>query len=674
MVLLSYFVTAVVGATWLLCALARLPYTCSMCGIAGIFNRNGTPPEMDVLRRMAERIAHRGPDGDGFFTEGGAALAHRALRIIDLSDAAIQPMHNHDGSLHLIFNGEVYNYVELRPELEARGHVFRSHSDTEVLLNAYREWGVECLERLNGMFAFAIWDSRRERLFIARDRIGVKPVYYHWDGERLVFGSEIKALLAYPGIEAAPNLTAINEYMNAMFTTGEHTWFEGIKRLLPGHYMLADYSGLQVKQWWDAPALEDPLGKHDESYYVAETRALLEDSVRLRLRSDVPLGAHLSGGLDSSSIVALLSRRLHESGERVRTFSGAFAEGPAYDERKYVKEVVRQYDTEHGETLPTSEDLQRLLDRIVWHMDEPAAGPGILLQWAVCRITNDAGVIVINGGQGGDEAWGGYLGYVPAYFRSLLQGARQHPRLLLDVLKSAAVLLTRSNTRITLLKAMVRGRKARLRASSELGPWAGPTFTQAPAGQPPNAHREALPATPAKRSALGSVMYYDLKWYLPALLQVEDRTSMAFSLESRAPLLDYRLIELASRVPAPLRIKHLDMKHIFKAAVKDLLPVSIHARTDKMGMPTPVDIWFRDSLAGWVREQIDSPEAREFGLLDHDYVQKALAEHQSGARDRSLDLWKMLNLVTWWRLHVAGTTPIPEPQVVRRQPEPSLAR
>lgn len=657
----------------LLCHPSLVLYTGDMCGIAGIYNRNGTPPDMDVLRRMSELIAHRGPDGDGFYTQGGVGLAHRALRIIDLSDAAIQPMSNHDGSLRLVFNGEVYNYVELRPELEAKGYAFKSHSDTEVLLNAYEEWGVDCLRRLNGMFAFAIWDSRKERLFIARDRMGVKPLCYCWDGERLVFGSEVKALLGHPGIEARPNFAAIAEYMNAMFTTGEHTWFQGIKRLLPGHYMLADSSGLKVRQWWDVPAAEDPLGRHDESYYVSRTRELLEDSVRLRLRSDVPLGAHLSGGLDSSSVVALLSNQLRAIGEPVRTFSGAFAEGPAYDEREYVKEVVDRYGTEHSETLPASEDLKRLFERIVWHMDEPAAGPGILLQWAVCRLTNDAGVIVINGGQGGDEAWGGYLGYVPAYFLSLLRAARRHPVLLLDALKSAAVLVARSNARSAMLKAILRGRRARLRASNELGPWAGPAFRQASAAQKPVAQTSSGHLKPGERSALGSAMYYDMKWYLPALLQVEDRTSMAFSLESRAPLLDYRLIELASRVPTPLRMKHLDMKHIFKAAVKDLLPASIVRRTDKMGMPTPVDVWFRESLAGWVREQLDSGEAREFGLLDRDYVLKALEEHQSGARDRSLDLWKMLNLVTWWRLHVAKTVPAPEPQVVRRQPEPSLA-
>src|SRR5919198_6212109 len=297
-----------------------------MCGIAGIYNTTGEPPDGDTLARMAQAIAHRGPDGERFYTDGGLGLAHRHLRIIDLSDAAMQPMTNEDGALWLIFNGEIYNYVELWPELEARGHRFRpSPSDTEVVLHAYEEWGVDCLHRFNGMFAFALWDSWLRRLFIARDRIGVKPLYYRWHDRTLVFASEIKALLEHPDIPARPNLPAIAEYMNAMYTTGEHTWFEGIKRLLPGHYMLADEEGgLQVRQWWDIPNAEDPPGKRPEKYYVRRAREILEDSVRLRLRSDVPLGAHLSGGIDSSAVVALLSKRLAPSGEPVRTFSGAF--------------------------------------------------------------------------------------------------------------------------------------------------------------------------------------------------------------------------------------------------------------------------------------------------------------------------------------------------------------
>ncbi len=605
-----------------------------------------------MLTAMSGVIAHRGPDGEAFFIEGGVGLAHRHLRIIDLSDAALQPMPNQDGSLHIIFNGEIYNYIELRPVLEAAGHVFVSHSDTEVLLHAYAEWGAECLHRLNGMFAFAIWDSRKHELFIARDRLGVKPLYYRWDGSTLLFASEIKALLAHPDVDARPHYLAIMEYMSAMFTTGAHTWFEGIERLLPGHLMVANAQGVSVREWWDVPANEDPLGQSLERQYITTTRSLLQDSVRLRLRSDVPLGAHLSGGLDSSSVVALLSRQLEQSGERVRTFSGAFAEGPAYDERKYVAEVVQQYGTEHHETVPTASDLPALIERIVWHMDEPAAGPGILLQWAVCEITKRAGVIVINGGQGGDEAWGGYFGYVPAYVRMLLHAARKKPSLLIGLARSTLILLGRRNTRASLVKALTRGRRARLRPSATLGPWAGSHFR----GHGHEAGRVAdNPPGNRRRSALNAAMYYDLKWYLPALLQVEDRMSMAFSLESRAPLLDYRLIGLSAKVPALLKMKDLDMKHILKLAVKDLLPPPVYRRVDKMGMPTPIDIWFRGTLAAWIREELTSRDVRELGLLDPDYVEEALREHQSGARDRSLDLWKMLNLVVWWRLYISKT-------------------
>lgn len=609
---------------------------------------------MGVLASMSRAIAHRGPDGEAFFIEPGIGLAHRHLRIIDLSDAALQPMSNHDGSLHLIFNGEIYNYVELRPVLEAAGHIFASHSDTEVLLAAYAEWGPECLHRLNGMFAFAIWDSQEQELFVARDRLGVKPLYYRWDGDTLLFASEIKALLAHPDVAAHPHYPAICEYMSATFTVGTHTWFEGIERLLPGHSMVASAHGLAVRQWWDLPAEEDAPGLSPQKKYVARVRKLLEDSVRLRLRSDVPLGAHLSGGLDSSAVVALLSKRLLKAGERVRTFSGAFADGPAYDERKYIAEVVQKYNTDHHETLPTASDLPALLERIIRHMDEPAAGPGILLQWAVCESTARAGVVVINGGQGGDEAWGGYFGYVPAYFKTLLKAALNKPSLTLDLLRSVLVILSRPAMRSALLKSLLNGRRSRARASDKVGAWAGPRFgTVADSGQVA-ANAEATTGGGKSRNPLAAAMYYDLKWYLPALLQVEDRMSMAFSLESRAPLLDYRLIELSARVPGILKMKGLDSKHVLKLAVKDLLPADVYRRTDKMGMPTPIAVWFSGSLGDWIQEQLTATEVQSLGILDQGYVEEALREHRSGVQDRSLDLWKMLNLVTWWRIYMGS--------------------
>lgn len=634
-----------------------------MCGIAGEYNRQGKVPDLGALTGMSRTIAHRGPDGEAFFIEPGIGLAHRHLRIIDLSDAALQPMSSRDNSLHLTFNGEIYNYVELRPILEAAGHVFTSHSDTEVLLAAYTEWGRECLHRLNGMFAFAVWDSQKQELFVARDRLGVKPLYYHWNGDTLLFASEIKALLAHPDVTARPCYPAIVEYMSATFTLGTHTWFEGVERLLPGHAMVANVHGLAVDQWWDLPAEEDEPGLKNEKEYVAGVRTLLEDSVRLRLRSDVPLGAHLSGGLDSSSVVALLSKRLLPIGERVRTFSGAFANGPLYDERRYITEVVKRYNTNHHETLPTAADLPALLERIMWHMDEPAAGPGILLQWAVCESTAQSGVVVINGGQGGDEAWAGYFGYVPAYFKTLLKAALKKPTLMPDLLRSVLIMLGRPALRSALLNSLRNGRRSRAHASSKTGPWASARFAAMATSHEAATNAETRIQGPKlgrgrkPRNPLAAALYYDLKWYLPALLQVEDRMSMAFSLESRAPLLDYRLIELSARVPGILKMKGLDTKHVLKLAVKDLLPTDVYRRTDKMGMPTPVALWFRGALREWIKEQLTSAEVQEFGILDQSYVEEALKEHRSGARDCSLDLWKMLNLVTWWRIFIAGQVP-----------------
>ena len=630
-----------------------------MCGIAGVFNTDGRPPDAETLSRMANVIAHRGPDRERFYSKGGVGFAHRHLRIIDLTDAAAQPMTNEDGSLWLIYNGEIYNYLELTPLLEARGHVFHSHSDSEVVLHAYEEWGTDCLSRFNGMFAFALWDTRKEQLFIARDRIGVKPLYYSWQGRTLVFGSEIKVLLAHPGIEAKPHLPAIAQYMNAMYTTGEQTWFSGIKQLLPGHFMLADKSGIKVSKWWDLPAHEDAPGEHPESYYIARTRELLDDSVRLRLRSDVPLGAHLSGGLDSSAIVGLYSRALAGTGQPVRTFSGAFAEGPEYDERKYVRAVVQRYHTDHHEVLPTSADLGSLMDLITWHMDEPAAGPGILLQYKVCELTRRSGVIVINGGQGGDEAWGGYFGYLPAYLRTLARQARSHPALARQLLADSLALVTRPDTRTALLRAFAQGRKGRLEATDSLGPWAGPLFSAGPV------HREeseeaGFTGQSDSRTPLARAMYNDLRWYLPALLQVEDRMSMAASLESRAPLLDYRLIEHSVSVPSALKMKNLQMKNVLREAVKDLLPPSVYRRTDKKGMPTPTAIWFRRGLSGWVKDQLESGDLARTGLFSPAYIESALEEHISGQKDRSVDLWKLLSVASWWRVYISGAGQKPE--------------
>jgi len=364
----------------------------------------------------------------------------------------------------------------------------------------------------------------------------------------------------------------------------------------------------------------------------------------------VPLGAHLSGGIDSSAIVALISKEMAKGGEPLRTFSGAFREGNAYDERRYIRPVVERHKTDHHETLPCAHDLPALIDKLIWHMDEPAAGPGILLQWAVCHLSRQLGVTVVNGGQGGDEAWGGYFGYVPAYLRTLLAQARKHPALLAHLASDSLTLLRRRSTRSLLTKAVFTRRRGRLRASSNIGAWAGEGFDAASTSGLAECDEVGVIGGGRVRTPLSAAQYYDLKWYLPALLQVEDRTSMAFSLESRAPLLDYRIIEHAATVPSALRMKGLTTKYILREAVRDLIPPVIYNRTDKMGMPTPIAPWFRGVLDPWIEERLLS-EPRS-GLTSRRYAEQALKEHRSGQADRSLDLWKILNVETWWRTFI----------------------
>ena len=636
-----------------------------MCGIAGVYERGGGAADGALLERMATAIAHRGPDGDGFYLDGPVGLAHRALRIIDLSDAAFQPMTLPDSDQWLVFNGEIYNYVELMRELQAQGQAFRSHSDSEVLLAAYRAWGVECLSRFNGMFAFAVWDRPRRRLFLARDRLGIKPLYYWTDGRRLAFASEIKALLGHPAIRRQPNGAAIAEYWRAMYTAGDHTWFAGIRKLLPGHYMLVDERGLHIQRYWDLPAAEDAPPRR-ESQYVDEVRSLLDDSVRLCLRSDVPLGAHLSGGVDSSALVGLISSQLPVG--PLKTFSGAFNDGPEYDERRYIAAVTARYGTDHHETVPQAADLPATLSRLVWHLDEPTAGPGAFPQYFVCKLTRESGVIVVNGGQGGDELFGGYFGYLPAYLRSLLRSLRHNPSpaLLAALLGDSARLAAQPALRRAALAALSQGRRGRLRpdAGEAIPALFGPTLRSLPYDRP---GEEGWPA--GRRSALGEALAFDLRHYLPALLQVEDRMSMAWGLESRVPLLDYRLVELAMQIPPTIKLRGLEPKHILRRAVADLLPPAVAARRDKKGFPTPIGPWFRGPLQPWLREQVQSPTAEARGLFDPAAVGRLLDEHAAGSADHSRPLWMLLNTHLWFQTFVEGQgSAAPPAGEVRAQP------
>jgi asparagine synthase (glutamine-hydrolysing) len=573
-----------------------------MCGIAGVFNLDSRPVDLAVLERMSGVIAHRGPDDMGIYVDVNVGLVHRRLAIIDLGAGGHQPMVSADGQTCVVFNGEIYNYLELAAELRGHGCTFRSRSDTEVILHAYRIWGRDCVQHFNGMFAIAVWDRNDRSLWLARDRLGVKPLYYAFDGRRLVFGSEIKALREVDGVGRRANPQAIAQYLERTYPVDDQTWFDGVQQLPPGTTAHLDARGrLLAETYWDPADLYRRAEPRDDA--PARIRELLEDSVRLRLRSDVPVGAHLSGGLDSSSVVALMSRL---SEVPVHTFSGAFAEGAQYDEREFINVVAQRFGTLHHEVVPGWEVVPQLLPTLIWHMDEPSVGPGLLPQFLVCSLSRDHGVTVVNGGQGGDELFGGYPKYLAHH----------------DLAQRARTALGRQRRR--LLGGVSRD------------------FHRAVRGL--DLRRPGVLADP-----LANEMYGDVRHYLQALLHVEDRTSMAVSIESRTPLLDYRLVELAASIPSSDKMAGGVLKSVLRDAMRDLLPSVIVDRRDKRGFPTPIGPWMRGPLHQWVRQVVLDPDFLQRRIYTRARLETLLALHRRAAVDATHPLWQALNIALWFQ-------------------------
>ena len=586
-----------------------------MCGIAGIYDTLARDNEGEV-DRMLHALVHRGPDGSGSFSEGPMSLGNRRLAILDLSDAAAQPMVDRAGRYVLTYNGEIFNYRELRDELRRAGRKFTSDGDTEVLLAALAEWGADALPRLNGMFAFALYDRRDRTLFCGRDRLGVKPFVYVWDGKRFAFGSEHKALLAGGFGTAEPSPEAVYEYLVRGYTTGGRSFFSGMHSLLPGSSVWLGPNGSpRFRRWWTSPVPED--GEAEPGELVDRVGELLDDAVRLRLRSDVPVGAHLSGGLDSSAVVGAAAR--HATSPLV-TFTGAVRGDAQSDERPFARAVNAKWGLVGREVEVGHEEFAASFDRILGCLDEPVAGPGVFPQLAVCDLARRHGVKVVLGGQGGDELFGGYIRHQALHQRTrVADGA---PAARARALASLATLGLRERQRL---------RQTRRRVSDhELEPaflaLVDPIF------------REEVRRTPAARD-VGELMRWDLEHYLPALLHVEDRTSMAASLESRTPLLDYRLVELARRVPS---WHHFEQgpKSLLRAAVHDWLPGIVAARTDKRGFPTPVHLWRKQpAIKELVRELTGS---RTTTVFTSAYLRRAL-------RLPASELWTVMMVQAWLR-------------------------
>jgi asparagine synthase (glutamine-hydrolysing) len=631
-----------------------------MCGICGLIERDPAQPvDAARLKRMTGTLGHRGPDGEAVHVDGPAGLGHRRLSIIDLSDAGRQPMSTPDGRFWIVLNGEIYNYRELRVELEARGCRFRSQTDTEVLLHLFAEDGPEALRKLIGMFAFAVWDAREKRLFAARDHFGVKPFYYTAAGGAFAFASEIKALVGTGGLRAELDRTGLADYVTFQFALGEKTLFRGVRKLLPGHYLTVE-AGREpvVRRYWDVSFEVDT--HHTETYFQQRLRELLDDSIRLQLRADVPVGAHLSGGLDSTTVTCLAAQA---GASPLHTFSGGFADGPAFDETRYARLAAERVGTVHHEVFPGAADFVALMPKLAYAMDEPAAGPGLFPQYAVSKLA--AGhVKVVLGGQGGDEIFGGYTRYLVAYLeaciRGGIEGTQEDHRYIVtfeSILPNLAQLrgyepMMRQFMAEGLFDSQER-RYFRLvdRSADMLGPLDPAAWREMTTGyQPYEAFHAAFDA-PECHSLINKMTRFDLKTLLPALLHVEDRTSMSVSLESRVPLLDHRIVELVASMPPMVKFKGGRSKHVFREVVAGLVPDEIYQRQDKMGFPVPLNRWYREEpVRGFVRDVLLGRAARERGLVRPGGVEAML----DGERDYGRGLWGLLNVELWARTFLDG--------------------
>lgn len=652
-----------------------------MCGIAGILRRDGGTASRETLEWMNSVQEHRGPDGHDVFVDGPVGLAHRRLAILDLSDAGLQPLTLEGRTI--VYNGEVYNFRELRVELEALSHRFVSDCDTEVLLRAYLQWGKACVSRFNGMFSFAIWDAPQNLLFCARDRMGIKPFFFVEDAQGFEFASEIKTLLHKPE-RRKPRLRTLVRFLGEGLTDDEwETFYQDVSVLPPAHTLTVTRSGRVVREryWrlrpeisWEQVMAEAAVAPRDfpsfdsrrveDGYFpsipgleeAAEAfRALLQDSVRLRLRSDVPVGTCLSGGLDSSSVVACASSLMDRP---IETFSSIYPDR-GYDEKRFIDDVVREYGSIPNPVTPTGEDLPDLFDRLVWHQDEPTGGPGLYSQWRVME-TAKTKVTVLLDGQGGDELLGGYHHYFREYLSELAKERRAQGLSLDEVMSQAAVIsevtghdhsglgerAIRRAKRPAFLKMFGRERPGKVKTPALLNRALVSSLSRSDATR--------MDIDRLFSNGLSQKLYDDLtRFSIPALLRYEDRSSMAFSLEARVPFLDYRLVEFCFALPAQFKIAPPLTKLVLRKAMNGRLPGSIVQRMDKLGYPTPLANWFRQGLREWVEDLFASSSFKGCEILDSSACAAVWADHLSGT-DRSWDMWRILHTYRWSELFLKG--------------------
>jgi asparagine synthase (glutamine-hydrolysing) len=630
-----------------------------MCGICGIFFANREwRVQGDVLARMNRRIVHRGPDDEGFFVEENVGLAMRRLSIIDVKSGH-QPLANENRDVWIIFNGEIYNHAELRENLEARGHQYRTRSDTETIVHLYEEYGSDCVTHLRGMFAFVIWDRRRRILFAARDRLGIKPFYYRWDGKSFLFGSEIKTILTYPGVDAEFDRGRLAEYLTFGYITGPQTMYAGIRKLVPGHTLeLSERGEPKISRYWDLVVPVDELPR-EHSYYVKNYREKLESAVGSHLMSDVPLGVFLSGGLDSSAVAALTAKI---RGDKIQTFAVGYGE-EEFSELPYARQVAAHIHSDHHEVRLSREEFFDSLPRLIWHEDEPIVWPSSVSLYYVARLARERVTVVLTG-EGSDETLAGYTRYAWTLLNSKMD--RTYRAMLPAFLRrwfrqgiASAPLYASLHRKLEHTFLMRDGASwPSFYFDNFYSAFADAEFAQllTPEALQSAGHAYDGSMEPWERSSgnlLHRLLYTDINSYLIELLMKQDQMSMAASIESRVPFLDNPLVEFTARIPAAHQIKGMAGKFILKEAVEDLLPHDIIYRK-KMGFPTPWAYWLSGPQLQQIETLLTEPRSSARGLFRADAISRIFAEHRAGHRDHGNRIWRLLNLELWQRVCLEG--------------------
>ena len=630
-----------------------------MCGIAGILDRDGRPVTAEELASMCAVMTHRGPDDEGAYLGPGVGLAMRRLSIIDLATGH-QPVSNEDGSVWVVLNGEIYNYRALRHDLERRGHRFSTTTDTEVIVHLYEERGARCVEELRGMFAFALWDEARRELLLARDRLGIKPLYWGEVGGRLVFASELKAILALGGMEPRLHWGALGHLFAFLATPRDESLVDGIRKLEPAHILTVSPGGRpRVRRYWEVTF--DPVRTRTETSLVEELRDLLEESVRLHLVSDVPLGAFLSGGVDSSAIVGLMSRLTTGP---VKTFSIGFDDAD-YDELEHARLVSRTFGTDHKE-LVLEPDAFGILDDLAWYLDEPLGDPSVIPTYMVSKLAAESVTVVLSG-DGGDELFAGYDKYV-------VEGRERRYRFVPPpvrwALRAAAAAMPEGTRGKNFLRHVSLAGPDRYLDATTLYRRAQQTRLFAPdalelvAAHDPWAESRRWLGD-GRLHWLSALQCSDLNTYLPLdILTKVDRMSMAHSIESRVPLLDHKVVEFAATIPPELQINGGVTKHVFKRALDGLVPDTILGRP-KHGFAVPLGRWFRGRLGGFLRDLLLSEASRRRGILNPAYVERLIAWHDKG-RELDFQLWTLISFELWCRRFLDARPVAPAGPPLRR--------